>query len=151
MTTAEHRLEGDLIYRDTYPKARLRIEKKPWNVGAPNMIQSQFGDWIVVEAAFDRQDDIYAYEAIKLQAKRFYDDTLIAEKLRNNEPSWKPYALTTTQAAAILGVIPRRVQALIRAGKITASKHGRDWLVDAESVEAYRLTRKNGAPSKERK
>jgi excisionase family DNA binding protein len=58
--------------------------------------------------------------------------------------------LTTSQAAAILGVIPRRVQALIRAGKIKAAKHGRDWLADAESVEAYRLTRKNGAPRKER-
>lgn len=43
--------------------------------------------------------------------------------------------LTVTAAAALLGVTPQRVRALIKAGILEAEKFGRDWQIDAESVE----------------
>ena len=46
--------------------------------------------------------------------------------------------LTTAEAAAILQVSRRRVSELIRLGTLTATKFGRDWQVDQESVEAYK-------------
>ena len=46
--------------------------------------------------------------------------------------------LTTTEAAALLGVTPQRVRALIKAGILEAEKWGRDWQVNAESVEKRR-------------
>lgn len=46
--------------------------------------------------------------------------------------------LTTTEAAALLGVTPQRVRALIKAGILQAEKFGRDWQIDAEIVEIRR-------------
>ena len=46
--------------------------------------------------------------------------------------------ITVTQAAALLGVTPQRVRALIKAGMLEAEKWGRDWQIDAESVEIRR-------------
>ena len=46
--------------------------------------------------------------------------------------------LTVAQAAALLGVTPQRVRALIKAGILEAEKWGRDWQIDAESVEIRR-------------
>ena len=46
--------------------------------------------------------------------------------------------LTVTAAAALLGVTPQRVRALIKAGILEAEKWGRDWQVNAESVEIRR-------------
>jgi len=43
--------------------------------------------------------------------------------------------LTTAAAAALLGVTPQRVRALIKAGMLEAEKWGRDWQISAESVE----------------
>ena len=43
--------------------------------------------------------------------------------------------LTVTAAAALLGVTPQRVRALIKAGILEAEKWGRDWQISAESVE----------------
>lgn len=43
--------------------------------------------------------------------------------------------LTVKQAAALLGVTPQRVRALIKAGILEAEKFGRDWQIDAESVK----------------
>jgi len=43
--------------------------------------------------------------------------------------------ITTTEAAALLGVTPQRVRALIKAGILEAEKWGRDWQIDAASVE----------------
>ena len=40
---------------------------------------------------------------------------------------WAPF--TTHQAAQELGVTVRRVQQLIRAGRLPARKAGRDWLI----------------------
>ena len=46
--------------------------------------------------------------------------------------------ITVTAAAALLGVTPQRVRALIKAGMLEAEKWGRDWQVNAESVEIRR-------------
>lgn len=43
--------------------------------------------------------------------------------------------ITVTAAAALLGVTPQRVRALIKAGILQAEKFGRDWQIDGESVE----------------
>ena len=43
--------------------------------------------------------------------------------------------LTTTEAARELGVTAQRIRQLAAAGEIKAEKHGRDWMIDAESVE----------------
>ncbi len=45
--------------------------------------------------------------------------------------------LTTAQAADRLGIKPRSVVQLIRRGLLTASKHGRDYLLDGAEVERY--------------
>jgi len=46
--------------------------------------------------------------------------------------------ITVTAAAALLGVTPQRVRFMIKAGKLQAKKWGRDWQIDAESVEIRR-------------
>lgn len=56
--------------------------------------------------------------------------------------------LTTTQAAAQLGITPRRVLALIAAGRLPAQKLGRDWLIRPEDLELERVKdRKPGRPA----
>lgn len=45
--------------------------------------------------------------------------------------------ITVAIAASRLGVSRRRVQALIKSNRIAATKFGRDWEVDAESVFEY--------------
>jgi len=58
--------------------------------------------------------------------------------------------LFTPQAAERLGVTVGRVNQLIWAGILSARKLGRDWLVDAESVDRYQANRKPpGRPRKE--
>ncbi len=42
--------------------------------------------------------------------------------------------LTTAHAAAALGISERRVRQLIREGKLTAQRHGRDWMIDARAL-----------------
>ena len=51
-------------------------------------------------------------------------------------------------AAALLGVTPQRVRALIKAGVLEAEKWGRDWQIDTESVEIRRkaMEQKRGSP-----
>jgi excisionase family DNA binding protein len=44
--------------------------------------------------------------------------------------------ITTTQAAAILGLSRRRVQAMITSGLLPAKKIGRDFLLEEEDVKA---------------
>lgn len=57
--------------------------------------------------------------------------------------------MTTTEAAAALGVSRRRVNELIKLGTLKATKPGRDWDVDPTSVEAYKNSpRKPGAKKK---
>lgn len=53
--------------------------------------------------------------------------------------------LTTKQAAEALGVSIRRVQAMITAGTLKASKVGRDWQISERAVEKAK-GRKPGRP-----
>lgn len=53
--------------------------------------------------------------------------------------------LTTTQAAAKLGVLPRNIQYYIQKGQLRATKTGRDWLI-AESDLATFTIPKAGRP-----
>ncbi|MGH8068560.1 MAG: helix-turn-helix domain-containing protein [Candidatus Entotheonellia bacterium] len=64
-------------------------------------------------------------------------------------PNDVPAFLTTQQAAAALGVTQRRVVALIQAGRLKASRLGRDWLIPAQALEAVR-ERKPGRPRQSR-
>jgi excisionase family DNA binding protein len=64
-------------------------------------------------------------------------------------PSDAPAFLTTQQVAAALGVTQRRVLALIQAGRLEASRLGRDWLIPAHALEAVR-ERKPGRPRQSR-
>ncbi len=52
---------------------------------------------------------------------------------------------TTTSAAAELGVTACRVRALIAAGRIQATRAGRDWLIEPEALAVVR-ERKPGRP-----
>ncbi len=57
--------------------------------------------------------------------------------------------LTTDVAAKYLGVTPQRVRQLIVSEKITATKYGRDYVLDSESVKSYKDgRRKPGRPKK---
>lgn len=46
--------------------------------------------------------------------------------------------ITTIAAAELLGVTPRRVRQYIEGGRLRARKIGRDYLVDAEGVAAFK-------------
>ena len=52
---------------------------------------------------------------------------------------------TTTTASVVLGVTPGRVRAMIAAGRLQATRAGRDWLIEPEAIEAVR-DRKPGRP-----
>lgn len=43
--------------------------------------------------------------------------------------------LTTKQAAERLGITPRRVQALVTAGRLPAQKIGRDYLIKEDDLK----------------
>jgi excisionase family DNA binding protein len=45
--------------------------------------------------------------------------------------------LTTRQAAEILGVTAQRVTNLVRAGRLPATKVGRDWLIARQALEHF--------------
>lgn len=55
--------------------------------------------------------------------------------------------ITTHEAAAILGVTVRRVQALIKSGKLPAERHGRDWMILREDAEKHQPER-GGRPKR---
>lgn len=55
--------------------------------------------------------------------------------------------LTTKQAAERLGVNASRVRQLILAGKLTARKHGTDWVIDERSLSKVAV-RRAGRPRK---
>jgi excisionase family DNA binding protein len=57
--------------------------------------------------------------------------------------------LTTKEAAERMGVSTRRVQAMIKAGRLSASKMGRDWVIyEAEVERVEQQQRKPGRPRK---
>jgi excisionase family DNA binding protein len=55
--------------------------------------------------------------------------------------------ITTKEAAKELGVTMRRVQALIKAGRLPAQKMGRDWIIRMVDLDKVRV-RKPGRPAK---
>ena len=55
--------------------------------------------------------------------------------------------LTTKQAAERLGITPRRVQALIEAGRLPAQKFGRDYMINEKDLKLVK-DRKVGRPRK---
>lgn len=55
--------------------------------------------------------------------------------------------LTTAEAAERLAVTVRRVQAMIKAGRLPAEKRGRDYLIE-ESALALVADRRPGRPKK---
>jgi excisionase family DNA binding protein len=57
--------------------------------------------------------------------------------------------LTTKQAAQKLGITPRRVVALVTAGKLPASKFGRDYMIKEADLKLVE-DRKVGRPRKEK-
>ena len=50
--------------------------------------------------------------------------------------------VSVDEAAALLGVSPRRVRALIENGRLKARRIGRSWLVDADGLHGLRRTRR---------
>lgn len=55
--------------------------------------------------------------------------------------------LTTKQVAERLGITPRRVQALIEAGRLPATKFGRDYMIREKDLKLVE-DRKVGRPKK---
>lgn len=58
--------------------------------------------------------------------------------------------LTTKQVAEKLGITPRRVQALIEAGRLPAQKFGRDYMINEKDLKLVK-DRKRGRPPKAKK
>lgn len=57
--------------------------------------------------------------------------------------------LTTTEAAKRLHVTPIRVRQLIREGKLEAKQVGRDYVIEASSLELVKTYGKAGRPAKQ--
>jgi hypothetical protein len=57
---------------------------------------------------------------------------------RTMEPQSRPAELTTSEAAALMGISARRVRHHARNGRLIARKRARDWLIDAASARDYR-------------
>jgi len=47
--------------------------------------------------------------------------------------------MRTIEAAKQLGVTPRRIRAMCEARRLKAYKSGRDWNIEAKSVEAVKV------------
>ncbi|MFL6284668.1 MAG: helix-turn-helix domain-containing protein [Pyrinomonadaceae bacterium] len=58
--------------------------------------------------------------------------------------------LTTKQVAERLGITPRRVQALVTAGRLPAQKIGRDYLIKEADLKLVAV-RKVGRPATKNK
>jgi excisionase family DNA binding protein len=50
--------------------------------------------------------------------------------------------LTTTEASALLGVMPRTVTHYIERGLIEATKYGRDWLIEEGELRRFQEGRR---------
>jgi excisionase family DNA binding protein len=51
--------------------------------------------------------------------------------------------MTSEEAARVLNVTKGFISRLCKKGILNAKKHGRDWDIDPESVEKYRITPKD--------
>jgi excisionase family DNA binding protein len=56
--------------------------------------------------------------------------------------------ITTKEAAKELGVTVRRVQALIKAGRLRAKKMGRDWIIRMADLDKVRVRKPGRSPKK---
>jgi excisionase family DNA binding protein len=56
--------------------------------------------------------------------------------------------MTTQEAAAALGVSVQRVRAMIKAGRLPATKHGRDWIIRESDLSGVKVYGKPGRPRK---
>lgn len=52
------------------------------------------------------------------------------------------HTYTTAEAAALLGIKPVSVRALIARDLLVAQRHGRDWLITQEALDAYQIARR---------
>jgi len=59
--------------------------------------------------------------------------------------------LTTREAAAALGITPRRCRQLIEQGKLPAARLGRDWLIEAGTLTGFQLPAKGWVKGRPRK
>lgn len=80
------------------------------------------------EVALVGQIELYAYDV------RSGAGTVGRQQDRHPAGSW----LTTEQAAKELAVSPEFVRRLARRGDLVAERHGRCWLIDADSVSTHR-------------
>ena len=51
--------------------------------------------------------------------------------------------MTTNEVAVALGLTRRRVLALIKAGKLNATRHGRDWWVEQADIDSLQIDTKH--------
>jgi len=56
--------------------------------------------------------------------------------------------LTTAQAAQRLGIAESTVKLLLREGRLKGEKHGRDWIIPADTL-AGAVIHKRGRPKRE--
>lgn len=54
--------------------------------------------------------------------------------------------LTTEEVAKKLGVSVRRIRQLLQAGKFSAKKIGRDWIIDSNSIAEVKVYGTAGRP-----
>ena len=59
-----------------------------------------------------------------------------------DEPKVTVYPLTLKQAAERAGITPDTLRQAIKDKRLTATKPGRDWLIDTEEIERYMRVRK---------
>ncbi len=56
--------------------------------------------------------------------------------------------MTAPEAAMILGITDGHVRALCIAGKIPATKHGRDWVILNSDLQKVKIHGRRGRPRK---
>jgi excisionase family DNA binding protein len=58
--------------------------------------------------------------------------------------------ITTTEAAAIIGIDPSQVRRYCQRGALTAQRMGRDWMIERQAAQDFKPA-PVGPPRKERK
>lgn len=76
-------------------------------------------------------------------------DMYAAEAIVINGVVFTPRAVSLERAAILLGLRPVTLRAHIKAGVITATKHGRDWLIT--EAEVARFAQERAAPGRPKK
>jgi len=60
----------------------------------------------------------------------------------------KSEQLTANEAAERLGLSPQQIRTIIRQGKLPATKHGRDWVIDSNDLQLIAKRPGRGRPRK---